>query len=129
MRGSNPDRGKGCFSSPKRSDRLWGPPCFLSHGYWDYLLGLKRPGRDADLSRHLMSGLRMNGAERLLPPFHRCAFMTCTWHLPLPLPCGACLSPAGDKNFFEVADRFLGNLCVPGCDRNGDTRKLVKWMR
>jgi hypothetical protein len=44
--GSYPDRGKRFFCSPKRPDRLWGPPSFLFSGYWDLFLGVKRSGRD-----------------------------------------------------------------------------------
>jgi hypothetical protein len=29
------------FSSPRRSDRLWGPPNLLSDGYWGSFLGGK----------------------------------------------------------------------------------------
>jgi hypothetical protein len=32
-RGSIPGRAKRLFSSPQRSDRLWGPPSLLSNGY------------------------------------------------------------------------------------------------
>jgi hypothetical protein len=39
------------FSSPNRSDRLWGPPNLLSNGYRGTLSpGVKRPGREADRS-------------------------------------------------------------------------------
>jgi hypothetical protein len=34
------------FSSPRHPDRFWGPPNLLSNGS----LGVKRPGREADLS-------------------------------------------------------------------------------
>jgi len=33
----NPGRGKRLFSSPNRSDRLWGPPSLLCSGCWCYL--------------------------------------------------------------------------------------------
>ena len=46
LRGSNPSRGKGFFCTPKRPDRLSGPPSFLFNGY-QVFLGVKRPGRDA----------------------------------------------------------------------------------
>jgi hypothetical protein len=37
------------FSSLRRSDRLWGPPSFLSNGYWGALSPrLKRQGHEAD---------------------------------------------------------------------------------
>jgi hypothetical protein len=36
------------FSSPNRSDRLWGPPNFLSNGYRVlFFRGVKRQGREA----------------------------------------------------------------------------------
>jgi hypothetical protein len=39
------------FSSPRRPYRLWGPPNLLSNGYrWLFSSGVKRPGREADLS-------------------------------------------------------------------------------
>jgi hypothetical protein len=37
------------FSSPRRPDRLWGPPSLLSNGYRRALsLGVKQPGRETD---------------------------------------------------------------------------------
>jgi hypothetical protein len=39
------------FSSPPRPDRLWGPPTFMSSGYWGiFNPGVKRPWREADYS-------------------------------------------------------------------------------
>jgi hypothetical protein len=38
--------GSRIFSSPRRPDRLWGPPSLLSNGYQ----GVKRTGREADHS-------------------------------------------------------------------------------
>jgi hypothetical protein len=39
------------FSSPRRPDWLWGPPSFLSNGYWGALsLGVKRQGCETDHS-------------------------------------------------------------------------------
>jgi hypothetical protein len=46
-----PDRGRGFFFYPLRSDWLWGPPSLLSNGYLGPFPGGKvRPGRDADHS-------------------------------------------------------------------------------
>jgi hypothetical protein len=47
-RGSILDRGRKLFSSPRRQDRLWGPPSLLYSGYWGFSPGMKRPGREAD---------------------------------------------------------------------------------
>jgi hypothetical protein len=53
------DRGEGvrvpvgsrAFSSPRRPDRLWSPPNLLSNGHRGFfLLGVKRPGHEADHS-------------------------------------------------------------------------------
>ena len=43
VRGSNPYRGKGFFSSPKHPDWLWGPPSLLFNGYWGFLWVVKQP--------------------------------------------------------------------------------------
>jgi hypothetical protein len=43
--------GSSMFSSPRRPDRLWGPPNLLSDEYRRALSpGVKRPGREADHS-------------------------------------------------------------------------------
>jgi hypothetical protein len=44
--------GSRIFSSPRRPDRLWGPPNLLSKGY----PGVKRPGRAADHSSPASAG-------------------------------------------------------------------------
>ena len=44
-------RGHRFFSSPKRTDRLWGPHSLLFQGYRVSFPGIKRPGRDVDHSR------------------------------------------------------------------------------
>jgi hypothetical protein len=47
--GSNPSRDKRLFSSPQRSDGLWGPPSFLSNGYCElFPRGMNRPERETD---------------------------------------------------------------------------------
>jgi hypothetical protein len=46
------DRGKRFMSSPKRPDRLWGPPSVLHNGTRALFLGVKRQGHEAEL--HLM---------------------------------------------------------------------------
>jgi hypothetical protein len=38
------------FSSPRRPDRIWGPPNLVSNGYRGMSPGVKRPGREADHS-------------------------------------------------------------------------------
>jgi len=43
VRGSGPDRGNRFLSSPKRSDRLWGPSSLPTNGYRDSFPGIKRP--------------------------------------------------------------------------------------
>ena len=48
VRGSGPDRGNRFFSSPKRSDRLWGPSSLPPNGYRDYFPGIKRPEREVN---------------------------------------------------------------------------------
>jgi hypothetical protein len=46
VRFSIPGKGKSLFSSPKRRDRLWGPPSLLSNGYRCSFRGVKQPGRE-----------------------------------------------------------------------------------
>ena len=48
VRGSGPDRDNRFFSSPKRQDRLWGPPSLPPNGYRDYFPGIKRPDREVN---------------------------------------------------------------------------------
>jgi hypothetical protein len=47
---SIPGKGKRFFSSPKRSDRLGGPPVLLFSGYLGSVLGAERSERDVDNS-------------------------------------------------------------------------------
>jgi hypothetical protein len=43
--------GSRIFSSPRRSDRLWGQSSILFNGYRElFPRGVKRPGREADIS-------------------------------------------------------------------------------
>jgi hypothetical protein len=47
----NPPQGQEeIFSSPLTTGRLWGPHSLPSIGYRELFSGLKRPGREADLS-------------------------------------------------------------------------------
>jgi len=48
--GFNPGKDKSCLSPPHRPERLWGPPRLLFNGCSTSLLGVKRSGRDVDLS-------------------------------------------------------------------------------
>jgi hypothetical protein len=36
------------FSSPPHPERFWGPPSLLSNGYQGFVLGVERPGPEAD---------------------------------------------------------------------------------
>jgi hypothetical protein len=57
-RGSIPGRGKRFFSSPQRSDRLWGSPSLLPSGYQGALYpGVNRLGRE-DFLQNLQECLR-----------------------------------------------------------------------
>jgi hypothetical protein len=47
VRGSIPGRDKGFYSTPQRSDRVWGPPSLLHNGYRE-LREVKRPRREAN---------------------------------------------------------------------------------
>jgi len=53
-RGSIPGSGRKSififFSLPPRPDRLWSPPILIFKGYRGFVLGVKRPGREADHS-------------------------------------------------------------------------------
>jgi hypothetical protein len=56
------------FSSPRRPDRLWGPPDFLYNGY-----GVNRPGREADHSLPTSAEIKNTWIYIVSPPY---AFMT-----------------------------------------------------
>jgi hypothetical protein len=74
-------------SSPGRKDRLWSPPSLLINMCGGSFPGVKRPGREADHSPHLVSKLR----SRAIPLISLYAFMA--WRRTnLPLPCGCPLS-------------------------------------
>jgi len=45
IRDLNAGRSKRLFSSPNRSDRLWGPPSLLCSGCWCYFQAIQRPRR------------------------------------------------------------------------------------
>jgi hypothetical protein len=50
IKGSNPDKVKQIFSSPKRQHRLSGPHSLPFKGYRGSLPGVKWPGREVDHS-------------------------------------------------------------------------------
>ena len=50
VRNSNPGKGKRFISTPKRQERLLGPPNLIFNGFRYYLRRLRRPERDFDLS-------------------------------------------------------------------------------
>jgi hypothetical protein len=65
-RGLITGRGKRCFSSSQRSDRLWGTRNFLSNGYRGLFLGVKRPGREADHSSPSNAEVKNGGAQQII---------------------------------------------------------------
>ena len=75
VQGSNPNSGKGFFSSPKHPDGVWSLPSYYSMGasvqFWD------KSGRGVKLTihHHLVPRLRVSGAELVLPLY---AFMAGT---------------------------------------------------
>jgi hypothetical protein len=54
------------FSSPRRPDRLWGPPSLLSHGY----RGVKRPGREADHPPPTAAEVKKTWIYTSTPPYN-----------------------------------------------------------
>jgi hypothetical protein len=65
--------GSRIFSSPQRSDRLWGPPSPLSSEYMDGFPGINLPGCQADHSPPSSAKVNNGGA---IPPFP----LMCSWH-------------------------------------------------
>jgi len=65
-RGWSPGGGWEFFSSTPCPDQLWGPPSLISTGYRGCFPGVKRLGREADHSLHLLPR-RMRGAVPPLP--------------------------------------------------------------
>jgi len=57
----------GFFSSPPRTDRVWGSPSPLSNGYGGSFAGIKQPGCEVDPHPHLVPWLWMRGAIPPLP--------------------------------------------------------------
>jgi len=89
-----PVRKRKFFSSPKRPDRRWVPPCLQFNGCRCSFAGVKRPGREIFSRRYggpsvrliivgLVPRLRTSGA---MLPGPQCVFMVWTGTaLPLPL--------------------------------------------
>jgi hypothetical protein len=65
---SIPGKRKIFFSSPRRPDRLWGPPSLLSNGYQGSITGVKWPGREADHSP--ASSVEVKNGRARHPLFH-----------------------------------------------------------
>jgi hypothetical protein len=64
--GSNPDRCKRSFSTPRRPDWLWGQSSLLSKEYQGFFPGGKAAGREADHSLPCKGEIKNGGA---IPPF------------------------------------------------------------
>jgi hypothetical protein len=71
--GSIPSRAR-LFPSPQLSDEVWGPPSFLSSGYWGEISpGVKQQGHEADHSLLSSSEVKKGG---VIPPFLHMS----SWH-------------------------------------------------
>ena len=68
IRGSIPGRGKNVLSSPKRPDRLWGPPVPFSMGTEDFPgWGVQKLGKQPESEADPSPQFGMNAANVLLP--------------------------------------------------------------
>jgi hypothetical protein len=65
VRGSNTGRGKKCFLSSKRLDRLWGPPNLIFNVIFP---GVKRPERQVDYSPPSSDEIRNEWSNMSAPP-------------------------------------------------------------
>ena len=75
VRGSNARTGKRFLSSPKRRDRLWGPPSLLFNEYQGSFLGWV--GRNVMFTNHLHLAPSLS-ISAVIPLLHLYAFMACT---------------------------------------------------
>jgi hypothetical protein len=90
--GSSPGRGKRFFFSPKRPDRLWGPPSPLFNGYRGSFPGLQRPGREVNHSPPSSAEVKNEWSHTSDPPI--------------------CLHGVNRDNFtFTLLKRELLHLC------------------
>jgi hypothetical protein len=64
--------GSRIFSSPRRPDRLWGPPNLLSNGYRHSFSGVKRPAREVHHSSPSSAEVKKMWIYTSTPPY---AFM------------------------------------------------------
>jgi hypothetical protein len=62
----------------KRPDGLWSPLRLVFNGHWGFFSSVKRPGREADHSTHIVPRLRVSAAISSAPLY---VLMACVWGL------------------------------------------------